>query len=107
MESKEEGKEGETLTAEYRIDVELWFRSGSRKTGSCFMQVTGIPKDLPGGAEEQLEQVVRQKFAERVGSVAFLETYQQGASRAGSAPEWVSVGYLSSFFVTGVTKQPS
>ena len=77
----------ETKIIGYRIDVEI----AGEGTKTTYMQVTGVPKDLPAEYEETVKRSAEAQFANAINQRLFLEFYNQGKTSKDEQPMFINL----------------
>lgn len=93
----------ETRSITVRLDlvIEQDNREGKRST---FMQLDGIPKDLPEEMEKSIVKSAERQFVHALNQRMYLETYSLGCSPKDEHPMFVNLMRADSISVTNVTK---
>ena len=90
-----------TKTINYRIDVELSDFAGIRTT---YMQVTGIPEDLPVEYEDTVKHAAEAQFATALNQRLYLEFYSEGKTSSDEQPVFYNLSKLHSVKIVAITK---
>ena len=93
--------EQKTKTINYRIDVELSDFAGIRTT---YMQVTGVPEDLPVEYEGTVRHAAEAQFATALNQRLYLEFYSEGKTSNDEQPVFYNLSKLSSVKIVAITK---
>lgn len=93
--------EQKTKTINYRIDVELSDIVGIRTT---YMQVTGVPEDLPVEYEDTVRRAAEAQFANALNQRLYLEFYSEGKTSKDEQPVFYNLSKLSSVKIIAITK---
>lgn len=93
--------EQKTKTINYRIDVELSDVVGIRTT---YMQVTGVPEDLPVEYEDTVRRAAEAQFANALNQRLYLEFYSEGKTSNDEQPVFYNLSKLSSVKIIAITK---
>lgn len=93
--------EQKTKTINYRIDVELSDFAGIRTT---YMQVTGVPEDLPIEYEDTVRHAAEAQFATALNQRLYLEFYSEGKTSNDEQPVFYNLSKLSSVKIVAITK---
>ena len=93
--------EQKTKTINYRIDVELSDIVGIRTT---YMQVTGVPEDLPVEYEDTVRRAAEAQFANALNQRLYLEFYSEGKTSNDEQPVFYNLSKLSSVKIIAITK---
>ena len=93
--------EQKTKTINYRIDVELSDTVGIRTT---YMQVTGVPEDLPVEYEDTVRRAAEAQFANALNQRLYLEFYSEGKTSNDEQPVFYNLSKLSSVKIIAITK---
>lgn len=93
--------EQKTKTINYRIDVELSDVAGIRTT---YMQVTGVPEDLPVEYEDTVRRAAEAQFANALNQRLYLEFYSEGKTSNDEQPVFYNLSKLSSVKIITITK---
>ena len=93
--------EQKTKTINYRIDVELSDHTGIRTT---YMQVTGVPEDLPVEYEDTVRRAAEAQFANALNQRLYLEFYSEGKTSNDEQPVFYNLSKLSSVKIIAITK---
>lgn len=90
-----------TKTINYRIDVELSDFAGIRTT---YMQVTGVPEDLPAEYEDTVKHAAEAQFANALNQRLYLEFYSEGKTSNDEQPVFYNLSKLHSVKIIAITK---
>ena len=93
--------EQKTKTISYRIDVELSDIVGIRTT---YMQVTGVPEDLPVEYEDTVRRAAEAQFANALNQRLYLEFYSEGKTSSDEQPVFYNLSKLHSVKIVAITK---
>lgn len=93
--------EQKTKTINYRIDVELSDFAGIRTT---YMQVTGVPEDLPIEYEDTVKHAAGAQFATALNQRLYLEFYSEGKTSNDEQPVFYNLSKLHSVKIVAITK---
>lgn len=93
--------EQKTKTINYRIDVELSDFAGIRTT---YMQVTGVPEDLPVEYEDTVKHAAEAQFATALNQRLYLEFYSEGKTSSDEQPVFYNLSKLHSVKIVAITK---
>lgn len=93
--------EQKTKTINYRIDVELSDFAGIRTT---YMQVTGVPEDLPIEYEDTVKHAAEAQFATALNQRLYLEFYSEGKTSNDEQPVFYNLSKLNSVKIVAITK---
>lgn len=93
--------EQKTKTINYRIDVELSDFAGIRTT---YMQVTGVPEDLPVEYEDTVKHAAEAQFATALNQRLYLEFYSEGKTSNDEQPVFYNLSKLHSVKIIAITK---
>ena len=93
--------EQKTKTINYRIDVELSDFAGIRST---YMQVTGVPEDLPIEYEDTVKHAAEAQFATALNQRLYLEFYSEGKTINDEQPVFYNLSKLHSVKIVAITK---
>ena len=93
--------EQKTKTINYRIDVELSDFTGIRTT---YMQVTGVPEDLPAEYEGTVKHAAEAQFATALNQRLYLEFYSEGKTSNDEQPVFYNLSKLHSVKIVAITK---
>lgn len=93
--------EQKTKTINYRIDVELSDFAGIR---TAYMQVTGVPEDLPVEYEDTVKHAAEAQFANALNQRLYLEFYSEGKTSNDEQPVFYNLSKLQSVKIIAVTK---
>lgn len=93
--------EQKTKTINYRIDVELSDFAGIRTT---YMQVTGVPEDLPIEYEDTVRHAAEAQFATALNQRLYLEFYSEGRTSSDEQPVFYNLSKLHSVKIVAITK---
>lgn len=85
--NEEPAQEQETKIICYRIDVDI----AGEGVKTTYMQVTGVPKDLPVEYEETVRRSAEAQFANALNSRLFLEFYNQGKTSKDEQPTFINL----------------
>lgn len=101
MEKEVATVEQKTKTINYRIDVELSDFAGIR---TAYMQVTGVPEDLPVEYEDTVKHAAEAQFANALNQRLYLEFYSEGKTSNDEQPVFYNLSKLQSVKIIAVTK---
>lgn len=101
MEKEAATVEQKTKTINYRIDVEL---SGFAGIRTAYMQVTGVPEDLPVEYEDTVKHAAEAQFANALNQRLYLEFYSEGKTSNDEQPVFYNLSKLQSVKIIAVTK---
>ena len=90
-----------TKTSNYRSDVELSDFAGIRTT---YMQVTGVPEDLPAEYEDTVKHAAEAQFANALNQRLYLEFYSEGKTSNDEQPVFYNLSKLHSVKIIAITK---
>lgn len=93
--------EQKTKTINYRIDVELSNVPGIRTT---YMQVTGVPEDLPIEYEDTVKHAAEAQFATALNQRMYLEFYSEGKTSKDEQPVFYNLTKMNSVQINSITK---
>ena len=93
--------EQKTKTINYRIDVELSDVAGIRTT---YMQVTGVPEDLPVEYEDTVRRAAEAQFANALNQRLYLEFYSEGKTSNDEQPVFYNLSKLRRVKIIAITK---
>ena len=93
--------EQKTKTINYRIDVELSDIVGIRTT---YMQVTGVPEDLPVEYEDTVRRAAEAQFANALNQRLYLEFYSEGKTSNDEQPVFYNLSKLRRVKIIAITK---
>ena len=93
--------EQKTKTINYRIDVELSDTVGIRTT---YMQVTGVPEDLPVEYEDTVRRAAEAQFANALNQRLYLEFYSEGKTSNDEQPVFYNLSKLRRVKIIAITK---
>lgn len=93
--------EQKTRTINYRIDVELSDFAGIR---TAYMQVTGVPEDLPVEYEDTVKHAAEAQFATALNQRLYLELYSEGKTSSDEQPVFYNLSKLHSVKIVAITK---
>ena len=93
--------EQKTKTINYRIDVELSNVPGIRTT---YMQVTGVPEDLPPEYENTVMHTAEAQFASALNQRMYLEFYSEGKTSKDEQPVFYNLTKINSVQIKSITK---
>lgn len=93
--------EQKTKTINYRIDVELSDIVGTRTT---YMQVTGVPEDLPVEYEDTVRRAAEAQFANALNQRLYLEFYSEGKTSNDEQPVFYNLSKLRRVKIIAITK---
>ena len=86
---KNEKPAQETKIICYRIDVDI----AGEGIKTTYMQVTGVPKDLPVEYEETVKRSAEAQFANAINSRIFLEFYDKGKTSKDEQPTFINLSH--------------
>lgn len=89
-----------TKTINYRIDVEL---SGAG-TKTTYMQVSGVPEDLPPEYEQTVLRTAEAQFATALNQRLYLEFYSEGKTSRDEQPVFYNLTKLDHIQIKSITK---
>ena len=95
-----EQPEQKTKVMHYRIDVEVP-GDGTRTT---YMQVTGVPEDLPEEYEGTVMRAAEAQFAAALNQRLFLEFYSEGKTSKEEQPKFYNLSRLDWIQIKEITK---
>lgn len=101
MEKEVAVAEQKTKTINYRIDVELSDFAGIRTT---YIQVTGVPEDLPVEYEDTVKHAAAAQFATALNQRLYLEFYSEGKTSNDEQPVFYNLSKLHSVKIIAITK---
>ena len=93
--------EQKTKTINYRIDVELSDFAGIRTT---YMQVTGVPEDLPAEYEGTVKHAAEAQFTTALNQRLYLEFYSEGKTSKDEQPVFYNLTKINSVQIKSITK---
>lgn len=93
--------EQKTKTINYRIDVELSNVPGIRTT---YMQVTGVPEDLPIEYEDTVKHAAEAQFTTALNQRLYLEFYSEGKTSKDEQPVFYNLTKINSVQIKSITK---
>ena len=89
-----------TKTINYRIDVEL-SGFGIKTT---YMQVSGVPEDLPSEYEQTVLRTAEAQFATALNQRLYLEFYSEGKTSKDEQPVFYNLTKLDYVQIKSITK---
>lgn len=93
--------EQKTKTINYRIDVILSDIPGIK---TAYMQVTGVPEDLPAEYEDTVKQAAEAQFATALNQRLYLEFYSEGKTSKDEQPVFYNLSKLRSVKIFEIKK---
>lgn len=90
-----------TKTISYRIDVEL---SNVPDIRTTYMQVTGVPEDLPPEYENTVMHTAEAQFASALNQRMYLEFYTEGKTSKDEQPVFFNLTKIDSVQIKSITK---
>lgn len=91
----------ETKSMTFRIDVDIHQGNGLQ---TCYMVVTGIPKDLPAEYEGTVQQAAEMQFAKSLEERKFIELYSEGKTAKDEKPSFHNINNIDVLTIKSVTK---
>lgn len=92
--------EQKTITARYRIDVDL----ENIGTKSVYITVSGIPEGLPADYENTITRAAESQFVKTLNERMFIEFYNEGKTSNDEQPIFYNLSKLASLQIKSVTK---
>ena len=89
-----------TKTINYRIDVEL-SGTGIKTT---YMQVSGVPEDLPPEYEQTVLRTAEAQFATALNQRLYLEFYSEGKTSRDEQPVFYNLTKIDYVQIKSITK---
>lgn len=91
-----------TKTARVRFDLNVDIEDVGEKQKSIYMQITGIPEDLPKEFENSIVLTARGQFVGALGSKLFLDFYDLGKGYGDQEPLYINVAKIRSIQIIKV-----
>ena len=92
--------EQNTKIINYRIDVNI----AGEGVKTTYMQVTGVPEDLPVEYESTVMRAAEAQFATALNQRTFLEFYSEGKSSRDEQPVFYNLSKVSWIKIENISK---
>lgn len=100
MAEQVEVPEQKTVTAQYRIDVDI----ENIGTKSVYIIVSGIPEGLPAEYENTVERAAESQFVKTLNERTFIEFYNEGKTSNDEQPIFYNLRKIGNLQIKAVTK---
>ena len=97
---KQDMPEQKTKIINYRIDVDI----ADEGVKTTYMQVTGVPEDLPEEYESTVMRAAEAQFAAALNQRTFLEFYSKGKSSKDEQPVFYNLSKVFWIKIENISK---